>query len=316
MNQQWQVNSSGIVAAPEPIPLSFSVPTGYSQTLAGGPNLVGRSRVQFQMSPPVSIPKDCNCFLTSASFTFSQPNVAPVGAVPGITTGNNRITIAFGGGPSVDYTVPLGLYSLTDMQLALNQIARDQGWLATAGDLFILTGISATQKVIFSLNPAPLFGAVFPVGGIVISFANPGVAGLNNSMGPLLGFPTAGAGSTFTAPGTAPFNAQIFSQPAPNVANFANISAYNLYVSFLKNSYQNGSTGQLLYSFPIGAYAPNSVVAFQPSLSFPVQCASNSYSTIEIWTTDQAGNELPWEYYQSPFAFSCLISKNKPNGSL
>lgn len=313
INQQWQVNSSGIVAPPEPIPLSFSVPTGYTQTVAGGPILVGRSRVQFQMAPPIIIPKNCNCFLTSASFTFSQPNVAPANTVPGITTGNNRITITFDAGPTVDYTVPLGLYSLADMQVALNQIARDNGWIVNPADLFLLTGIAATQKAIFSLNPAALMGGTFPAGGITVSFVNPGVAGLNNSMGPLLGFPTSGAGSSFSAPGG---SSAVFSQPAPNVANFANISAYNLYVSFLKNSYQNGATGQLLYSFPIGAYTPNSVIAFQPSLHFPVQCAANAYSTIEIWTTDQAGNELPWEYYQSPFAFSCMIGKNKLDGSL
>lgn len=312
-NNQWESANSGIKSSPEPIPLSLSIPGNYSVTTQGGPVLLSPSIARFQISPPIVVPRDCSCSLIAASFTFSQPNIAPRGVVPGIINGNNRISIAWNGGALTDYTLPLGLYSLADVQLALNQIAVAQGWMVGATELFILTGIAATQKAILSLNPAALTGGVFPAGGVQISFVNPGVLGFNDSIGPVLGFPTAGLGSVINIPGG---GAAIVSTPAPNVANFANISSYNLYISILKNSYLNGSTGQLLYSFPIGAYTPNSVVSYQPTLRFPVQCDSNSYSTIDVWTTDQAGNPLPWVYYQSPFSFSCLISKNKADGSI
>lgn len=322
-NNMWQVNNSGIKANNAAVPLSFSIPAEYSQTISGGPILTSPSRVTFQLAPPLIIPKDCNCSLTSASFCFSQPNVAGVNDnVFNIAGGNNRISIAFNpGAPPIfpgdytDYTIPLGLYSVTDLQLALNQIARTEGWITTATDLFILTGISATQQVIFSMNPAAFPpGNAFPAGGIYVSFGNPGNSGFNDSMGNLLGFtPITTSGPTFNAPGG---ETALFSVSAPGVSNFANISSYNLYISFLNNSYQNGLIGQLLYSFPIGAFTPNSVVSYQPTLRFPVQCQSSEYSTVDIWTTDQNGAQLPLKYYQSPFSFSCMVAKNKPDGSI
>jgi hypothetical protein len=314
----WQANSSALQSINAPIPLSLSVPAGYSQTTKPGIILINPSTVTFQLSPPLVIPKDSNCSLISASFCFSQPNIAGLNdGVFNIMNGNNRISIGFGG-PLVDYYVPLGLYSVADLQLALNQIARDpaQGWVTTPVDLFILTGISATQKIVFTLNPAALNGGVFPVGDLVISFQNPGVMGNNDSMGGLLGFTPTLSGPTITGPGTPPDNNKIVSQLAPDVSNFANISAYNLYLSFLTGSYQNNTVGQLLYSFPIGPYSPNSIISVEPKQRFPVQCNSSAYSTVNVWTTDQEGNPLPWKYYQSPFSFSCLISKNKPDGSI
>lgn len=289
------------------IPIYFSIPAEYTSTQNNGPLLVNPSRVTFSINPPIKIPADHSCHLTSASICFSQPNVAgALDQVASISNGNNRITITYNGIGPADYLIPLGLYSVTDVELALNQIARDNGWVTGTTELFILTGISATQKIIFSVNPGALSGGVFPAGGIIIEFINPSPAtGLNNSMGPLLGFP--GSSPAIVIPGG---GNTIFSVNAPNAANFANISAYNLYVSFLGNSYQNGSIGQLLYSFPIGSYTPNSVFQYQPSLKYPVPCQPNTYSTIDVWTTDQSGNLLPWKYYQSPFSFSCLIQKN------
>lgn len=290
------------------IPLYFSVPTGYSQTQPGGPILQTPSRVTFPINPAIKIPNGYSCYLTNASFCFSQPNVADVtDNIANISTGNNRISISYNGGALNDYEIPLGLYSVEDLQLALNQIGRDAGWIVNPTDLFILTGIQATQKVIMSLNPAALAGSVFPPSGIIVSFENPSPSsGLNNSMGGLLGFPT--DSTVYSAPGG---GSAIVNFDAPNVSNFANISAYNLYMSILTNSYQNGAIGQLLYSFPIGSYQPNSVVQFQPALKFPVPCQPNVYSTIDIWTTDQGGNPLPWKYYQAPFSVSCLLVKDK-----
>jgi len=313
----WQVNDSGVNANKAPIPLSLSVPAGYSDTIADGPLLLDPSRVRFQISPPIIVPENCNCSLALASFCFSQPNVAGVNdGIENIKDGNNRITIKFGLGFAQDYTIPLGLYSTTDLQYALNQIARTQGWIIGATELFILTGISATQKIVFTLNPAAFPSLTFPSGGITISFTNSGVDGYDNSMGKLIGFPTNPSDPNFTNIVAVGGGATLVSVPAPNVASFSDTSSYNLYMSILKDSYLNGVKGQLLYSFPIGPYQPNAIVREQPTLRFPVQCQSDSIGSIDVWTTDQAGKKLPWKYYQSPFSFSFLISKNKADGSL
>lgn len=310
----WQANNSALQSINAPIPLSLSVPAGYSQTTDPSRILVDPSTVEFQLSPPLVIPANSNCSLVSASFCFSQPNIAGFNdGVYNIMSGNNRISIGFGTPTLTDYYVPLGLYSVQDLQLALNQIARDEGWVTGTIDLFILTGISATQKVVFTLNPASLSGGVFPVNGLNISFKNPGTSGNNDSMGRLLGFTPTVSGPTITGPAGSNV---IVSQLAPDVSNFANTSAYNLYLSFLTGSYQNNIVGQLLYSFPIGPYSPNSIISIEPKQRFPVPCNSSAYSTVQVWTTDQDGNRLPWKYYQSPFSFSCLISKNRPDGTI
>jgi hypothetical protein len=199
----------------------------------------------------------------------------------------------------------------------LNQIATSKGWIVNNTPLFILTGINATQKVIFTLDPAALAPpgvGVVPAGGIDISFANPSPQfGTNDSIGPLLGFPTSGVDSVLNfAPGaTSPI-----SYTGTSAANFAVQSSYNLYVSLVNSSYQNGATGQLLYSFPIVAFQANSAIGYQPTLRYPVSASSGSFSNIEVWLTDQAGNRLSWKYFQLPFQFNAIIAKNSPGGML
>jgi hypothetical protein len=276
------------------------------------------------MNPPLVIPENCSAALYQASFAYSQPNIAGPAVLENLTDGNNRLTINYGGAGNVDITLATGLYSLDDVQSALNiwfrthdatgAVAPPATAIVTgATDLIILTGISATQKVVFSVNPAALAGAVTPAGGILFSFVNPSpVSALNNSIGEVLGYPTDGS-ADFTVPAGV---ATIYSSYAPNTADFATRSAYAIYMSILKNSYINGSTGQLLYSIPLGNVAPNSVASFMPTLRFPVQTTSGTYSFVNVWTADQDGNRLPWAYYQAPFQFSILLSKNKSDGSL
>lgn len=330
MSNQFTSNTSGIKNKASPIPLSFSIPENYSTTsgLPNEPILLDQYTVRFRMQPPLVIPENCSCGLTQASFAYSQPNIVGPAVLESAPNGNNRITIDFGAGP-VDIVLDDGLYDYTDVQAALNIWVRthdDTGGDAPPGtaivaagvtaDLFIFTGISATQKLVFSLNPAALAGGVFPVGGITVNFENPSiVSGLNNSIGPVLGYPTSpiDPAREFTAP--AGSNA-IYSSYAPLVAGFSDTSAYVLYMSLVTASYQNGSAGQLLYSFPLGMAAPNSVIGYQATLRYPVPLSSGTFSSIDIWTADQAGNRLPWSYYQAPFQFSAMISKNKEDGSL
>jgi hypothetical protein len=195
-------------------------------------------------------------------------------------------------------------------------------WVTGSADLFVFGAINSTQQLIFNLNPAAIdttnfpsaAGGVFPTGGIIISFANPSpVAGSNDSIGPVLGFPTTGVDSSFTAPAG---SAAVYSKVAPDAGGFSDTSAYSLYMSIVDHSYINGQTGSLLYSFPLGANQPNSVVSFQPTLPYIVPIGSGTYSSISVYTTDQDGNRLPLRYYQAPFQFQVMITKNREDGSI
>jgi hypothetical protein len=270
------------------------------------------------MQPPIILPDNCSCTLTQASFAYSQPNIVSAGVIEAAPNGIDRLTLDAGAGP-VDIILDNGLYSFVDVQAALNIWVRthdDTGAdappatpiVAGAAELFIFTGIEATQKLIISLNPAALAGGVFPA-VFTLSFVNPSVvSGLNDSIGKVLGFPTTGPSATITAP---PGGIDIYSVYAPFSAGFSDTSAYTLYMSLVTSSYQNGQTGQLLYSFPLGNFPTNSVIAFQPTRPYPVPLISGTFSSVRIWTADQSGNRLPWSLYQAPFQFSAIIQKNK-----
>lgn len=322
--EQWMSSSAGRTTAPEPIPLSFSVPGNYSATTTGGPILLDPYTVQFNMSPSLVIPDGCLCNLIQASFAYTQPNIAGAGILAAVPNGNNRVTIKWGTlGANQDIIIPTGLYSYLDVQQVLNvymythdasgaTVPSGSG-MVTGSDLWYLVGIPATQELVVTLNPAGASGATFPAGGMTVSFVNPSpTTGLNDSVGLVLGYPVTGGGASFTTPATT----ALYVSYAPNTSNFAATSAYALYVSFLKSSYQNGLIGQLLYVFPLGNSNPNSVVSHYAPLRSPIPVSSGTYSNITMYTTDQSGNKLPWAYYQAPFQFSALIAKNRPDGSL
>lgn len=304
----WSNSTSGIKNNAAPIPLNFSIS---NDSISQNAILLDSTTAQFRLQPPLTIPDNCCVDLITASYAYSQPNVAGPNEIPAILSGNNRISINFDGAGYADYFIPTGLYDYLDVQYQLNVIARDEGWAVGSVDLFTIQGVSSTQKIVLNVNPLALTGSVFPAGGIDISFVNPSpVTGDSDSMGDLLGFGTlyvlsiAGGGSTSIV------------TEAPNVAGFSDTSAYLLYMSLVTSSYKDGVTGQLLYSFPLGDSTPNSVVSYQSTLRYPVPISAGTFSTVQIWTTDQSGNRLPWSYYQAPFQFSCLISKNKADGSM
>lgn len=326
-HQQWSSNTSGIKKSAAPIPFSLSIPANYSatSTAVGAPILIDQYTVMFKLANPLVIPENCSIALDKAGFAYTQPNIVGAAVLESVPNGNNRVTINVGGAGDVDIVLDAGLYTYLDVAQALNVWVRshdDTGAAAPPGtpivsgttDLFILTGITSTQKIILSLNPAALTGGSFPIGNLVIDFTNPSPdTGLNNSMGEVLGFPVTGADAIITAPAG---GTTVYSAFAPNVSDFANASAYAIYMSICANSYQNGMTGQLLYSFPLGGFTPNSVASWQSTQRYPVPVNSGTYSSIMVWTTDQSGNRLPWSYYQAPFYFDAIISKNKDDGSL
>lgn len=272
----------------------------------GNLNIVDNYTVKVNCSTPLYIPDNYYCHLVNASYPYSYPNIAGQSdALPGIPFGNNRISIDYNGGGYVDYTIPTGLYSFTDIAYALNQIAIAQGWQTGATNLFTVNGVQATQTIILSLNPAALTGSAFPVGGINISFANPSpVSGLNDSLGQVLGFNN----TTLVVPGG---GTSIVSFQGTTTADFANITAYVLNCSLLVGSYYEGASGQILYSFPLGADAPNSIVAYQPALKFEVPALKNNFSSYLLWFTDQLGNKLKLEFFDADILITFALKKYK-----
>jgi hypothetical protein len=313
-NQMFETPAGGKRIA-DPIKLDLSFPGNFVPgSSSGGVTASDAYTITVTMSPPLQLPPECELHLLSASISYSFPNLGVTAdGIPNYPAGNSRVSINFNAGGRTDFVAPTGLYAYQDVASWLNQVAVAQGWISsTATPLFAFTGIAATQKLILTVNPAGLAGGAFPAGGIVIDFLNPSVAALNNSIGPVLGWPTSGGGATLTiAAGTAPV--QFF---APNVADFAFVSAYVAYLSCLRDGSFNGGSGKVLYVFPLGAGRPNTVVAYQPPLAAATPVVSGSYSQLSLYFTDQAGNRLKTAFFQAPTQLSMIIGKTKIDGSL
>lgn len=292
----------------ETVPLTFSIPAGFSSgQVSGNVQCITPYSARFTFGNPLHVTDGTLATFVNATIPYTQPNIGPTSSsIPGFASGDNRISINWNGGGRTDYLLPAGLYGFDDVAEALNLIAYNAGWVASPiTQLFIMQGISATQKVIMSLNPSVLSGSAFPAGGVVIDFLNPGVLGLNDSVGPILGWPTSGGGATLTIAGS---GTTTVSFVAPNVANFALTSSYNLYVSFLKESYINGVPGPLLTTFPLGSQSPNSVASYQASLAYNVPVSKSDYAAVDVYLTDQSGNSLLLSNFQAPIQFSMYLT--------
>lgn len=309
------ITPKGVERSSAPILFYFSIPSDFTQGQTdGGLTCTDPFTARLALSPPMAFSRDMELHIVNASIPYSFPNMAPAGIVPGFSAGNNRISISWNGGSRTDYLVPTGLYSVGGLQDALNSIAVTAGWIpAISSPLFLLTGIEATQTVSFEVTPQFLSGGVWPAGATSFDFLNPGALSLNDSMGPIVGFPTTGGGATITVTSntTTPVTTQ-----APNEADFALTSAYLLYLSFCANSYNNGVTGQLAYSFSLGAARPNSVFREQPPLKTSAALVASTFSSVDIWFTDQNGVKLPLVYFSSPIAVTAMIANNNADGSV
>lgn len=310
MSNNWSSTAAGITRNNAPISLNFNIPENPASGDLPGLTVPDAFTARFSVQPPLIIPSDACCDLINASFPYSVPNVAEAGELPGIPNGNNRITITWNG-VTGDYYIPTGLYSYLDVQYALNQIAVDNLWIQAGEILFTLVGVQSTQSIVMVLTPTASMGGAFPAGANALSFVNPSVVtGKNDSMGELLGFSVSGPSLVIPSGGTVSvsFNAD-------TAADFANTTAYLLFCSIVRGSYFNGQAGELLYAFPLGQYATNSVATYQSAMRYPVPAQPGSHSQVSVYFTDNNGNKLPLRYFQGDISFSMVISKNKPDGS-
>lgn len=293
----------------QPVPFTVAIPAGFAiGNVSGNLLCVDGYIARVTLSPNLTIRQDSEVHLIQASLAYSQPNIGTAAsAIPGFPAGDDRISIAWNGGARTDYIFPQGLYAVSDIATQLNIFANTAGWTTNPlVPLFVVQGVSATQSIILTLQPAALTGGIFPAGGVVIDFLNPSVAALNNSIGPILGWPTTGAGATLTIAGG---GGTPVSFSAPNTANFALTTAYALGCSFAIGSYLSGGTGSLVSVFPLGTFAPNSVISFQPPLRFPVPTIAGAWATVDFTFYDQSGNRLLLANFQAPTSFSLLIAE-------
>lgn len=285
-----------------PITQSFEIPESLTASANSGFRLADEYTASFSCYP-FTLPEKCVVHLDTASIPYSIPNVAGVGVLPRISSGNNRITINYNGTGNVDRRIDQGLYSFEDVQYALNAIAVDQAWILPGAVLFVLVGIQSSQKIQIVIDPTVFIGGAVPAGGFSFTFVNPGVDGLNDSMGTLLGF---GTGATvYSMPGG---STVVQSWTGDDPADFATITSYQLYCDLVSGSYINGRTGQILYSFPLGGTAPNSVMAWQSTLKFPVPATSGKISQVNIWFTDNSGFKIPLTLFQGNISLNMVIS--------
>jgi hypothetical protein len=230
--------------------------------------------------------------------SYDSPNIGPASSgIPTYPNGNNRVSINWGGAGRTDYLLPAGLYGYNDVAQALNNIAFLEGWTtAPTMQLFSLTPVPALGTLTLNFNPAVLSGGAVPSGNVVLDFLNPGVAGLNDSLGPVLGWPTSGGSATitYTAGDTA-----VISTLGPNTANFAFISQYVIQSDVVGNSYVNGAAANTLMIVNLGDYYPNSTIAFTPAFEQPVALKTFEISNLKIWLTDQNGNILTSGFSQA-----------------
>lgn len=286
-----------------PITQSFEIPESLTATSNSGFRLADEYTASFSCFP-FTVPEKCTCHLDTASIPYSVPNVAAAGVLPRIANGNDRITISYNGAAFTDYTVDQGLYSYEDMQYALNTIAVNAGWILPGSVLFTLVGIQASQKIQIVIDPTAFIGGAAPAGGWSFKFENPGALGNSNSMGDLLGF---GTGATvYSIPGA---STTVQSWTGSNAADFATVTSYQMYCDLVSGSYINGRTGQILYSFPLGSTAPNSVIAWQSTLKFPVPATSGKISQVNIWFTDNSGYKIPLTLFQGNISINMVISQ-------
>lgn len=270
------------------------------------PSISG-SAVQVTLAPPIRLDTNRKWQIVpySLSIPYTTPNLGPTAAsIPGFPNGNSRVSVKIGGGAYANVVLPAGLYGINDIAAAWNVAAQAAGWISNAllGPLWQLTGDNATQQTIITADPSFLLANAggsantagsFPTAGITLNFTNPSPAGgLNDSIGPMLGFPATGGGAVLQfGPGTNPAGSASFTSPSR--ADLARLSAIVVYTDIATSSYVDGVSSNAIYTVPVGDKTPNTILSVLPSFEQPVPVGQFLISSFRIFFTDQRGNYLP-----------------------
>lgn len=165
-----------------------------------------------------------------------------------------------------DVTLAPGLYDISGLNSAINSLLINEG---IASGAITLTGDNSTQKVLVS----------FTIAGLQVEWVAGGffdLVGFNS--GQLV---PAGIGS---------FTTGAFSELAPNIANFSDISSFLVHTSLLQSGIPLGDTESQTLANPQITVPPGSLINFNPFN--PIQLNVNhlrgqTINEASFWITDQ-----------------------------
>lgn len=209
-----------------------------SDTALGAFNVTsGIDRFDVQFKNTIDIPdtaKNITLQLTQATVFWTVLNIS-------VEKANNLFRLKVDGNPGTpfDITIPDGLYSVTDLNDAINRELINEG---LAGGLVVLTGDNSTGRVLITLTDVDLQ-----------------VEWIAGSMFELTGFNLA---QEVPAAG---FTTAAFSELGPNVAAFSDISSFLAHTTLLGASGIpiGDSEAQVIAQIQI-TVPPGSQVNFQP----------------------------------------------------
>lgn len=262
-----------------PLFVSSDPVLGAINTTAGG------DRFQVQFKNTIEFPPEAE----NISLEVVQSTIW--WTVLNITLGvNDLFQLNISGDPGSPYTVTLdpGLYDVSGLNNAVN---RELINLGLASGLVIISGDSSTQKILITLTAALLQVEWIP-----------------QSFFLLTGFTS---GQTVPAVG---FTTAEFSELAPNVANFSDISSFLLHTDLVQSGIPLGDQlAQTIAQVQINV-PPGSQINFQPQN--PIQLNVNHLrgqliNQASFWVTDQINRTLDFngEFFTLLLVFRYYINE-------
>lgn len=205
---------------------------------------------------------------TAQNITLECNNATIWWTVLNIKTGiNDQFQIEVQGDAVYTITIAPGIYGVSELNSAVNSLLINEG---LNSGLITITGDNATQKILLSFSVAGL-----QVEWIAQSFFD--LLGFNS--GQLVPDPT--------------FTTGDYTELAPNVANFSDISSFLLHTDLVKAGIPLGNRQSQAIANALITVPPGSLIPFQPEN--PIQLDVNhlrgqTINGATFWITDQLGN--------------------------
>lgn len=225
-----------------------------------------RAEATFVMSPPIVLPKNSSIKIACSQFSFTNYFINVSAALA-----NNVFTIQSSAPATFALTIPDGSYSVSELSSAINTLGINAG---LADGLVQLIPDFSTNKVLFSISTAG-YRLSFPAGSPYV----------------LLGTTLAQFIPAEVIPATPVYTTGAYSELAPNVAAFNNITNIYLHSSLTNNSVFSGDQSDIIASIipnvsigSIQQYDPFQWVYIDAS-----QLSGGTISQIRLYLTDQVG---------------------------
>lgn len=231
----------------------------------------GNDRFSVQFKRTIEIP------ITAQNLTLELHSAEIWWSVLNIELGiNDAFRIEVQGDQVYDIVIEPGLYDVSALNSAVNNGLINQG---LASGLITLTGDNSTGKILLS----------FTITGLQVEWTPTSFFGL-------LGFTS---GQLVPSGG---FTTGAFSELAPNIANFSDISSFIVHTSLVQGGIPLGDTAsQAIANIQINV-PPGSLINFSPNRVIPLNVNHLRGQTINeasFWVTDQLNRTLDFngEYF-------------------